>query len=216
MMKKQINQAVGALVLAGAIAVTGMATPLPVNASAQPPKSGSAVIKEPLPANIQASLKKFQEVEPSLKQFAIDGYSKQPKTNDGQIRGVWTVGLLYEFNSGKDKAHAELQFDSTTGTLLHYICRGFPAAKAKSQNQSFYKQKTSAVIKQLLGDEYVRQFEKAGEFSITEPAYNKVKRQVGQTYLNYKGEQFHIQIDADGRLEDFHRVPLKQMKKAGR
>ncbi len=151
-----------------------------------------------------------------LKQFEIVGYSKQPMTNDGQIRGIWSVSMLYKSNSGMEKTHAELQFDSTTGTLLHYICRLFPAAKVKSQNQSFYKQKTSAVIKQLLGDEYVKQFEKAGEFNITEPRYNKVKRQVGQTYLNYNREQFHIKIDSDCRLEDFHRVPIKHLQKAVR
>lgn len=215
-MKKRANQAIGAFFLAGAIAVTGIAVTLPAGASTTAAKSSAVKTQESLPANVQASLQKLIETEPMLKQMKMSGYSKQPLTNDGQIRGVWTVVLKKQDpQTSKVNMSAEVQFDSITGELRNYVSYVSPEffAEAKSQNEAFYREKMSAFLNQLFGDEYAKQLEKKAEFSIEKRSGNKVERQVCTANFYSNVEKVQVSMDTAGQLVDFNRAPLPINKK---
>lgn len=130
-------------------------------------------------------------------------------TIDGAIQGVWTI-VLHEtgnFND-KGKSMAETQFDATTGKLLLYHGPRFPAAKIKTQDEAYYKQKLKELATKVLGTEYVKQYDETVKISISKPDGNRYKSELGSAVFRYKREQIQLSVDSDGCFERFMRFRL--------
>ncbi|GED59302.1 hypothetical protein ABER61_25760 [Brevibacillus formosus] len=211
-MKIQPFQAIGSLLLAAVIGLTGVATVSSGHAPTTQPSDASK--QESLPALVEASFQKLLEVEPSLKTWKIMGMRKSPISISGDIRGVWTF-TLHETGNATDrgKRFAEVQFDSTTGILLHYHGGPFPAAKVTSRQKDYYLKRGQELMSQLLGSENTKQFKTVSNQSIDTGDTNGFTRELSDITFKAEKEQITLSIDSDGRLEQYHRVRLPTQKK---
>ncbi|GAB1532057.1 MULTISPECIES: hypothetical protein [Brevibacillus] len=226
--EKPTSQTISYLFLASIVAITGITVILPEQKSTvQAANTKTAIIQaksssdnkqEPLPKHVLDNYQKLVDANLLLKTLKITGYSKNQMTNDGQIRGIWSV-IAHENgdSTSKKTMFADMQFDSTTGELLNYGTANSPTyreePKTSSQTEAFYRQKATEYIKKLLSSEHVQQYQKTGTLDIVSRSYNKVKRQVGTAEFDYKEERFQVVIDVNGHLEIFHRIPLSHLLK---
>lgn len=211
-MKIQPFQAIGSLLLAAVIGLTGVATVSSGHTPAAQPSDASK--QESIPTLVEASFQKLLEVEPSLKTWKLMGMHKSPISISGDIRGVWTFTLHETGNAtDKGKRFAEMQFDSTTGILLHYHGGPFPVAKVATRQKDYYLKRGQELMNQILGSENTKQFKTVSNQFIETGDTNGFTRELGGITFKAEKEQIELSIDSDGRLEQYHRVRLPTQKK---
>ncbi|MFS0558200.1 hypothetical protein [Brevibacillus sp. 179-C9.3 HS] len=206
------TKTIGTLLLASVVGLTGVATISPEHASSATQTSQAK--KEEPPKQVQASFEKVLEIEPLLKDWQVMGKHKTPMSHTGNIRGVWTYTLTWQTDADTTKGGAEMQFDSTTGTLLHFVSTPYPTAKVPTQDKDYYQKRGQEILNQILGTENAKQFPLIdSRTSIGIKNQMNVKYEVGGLVFIGQKEQIQISIDSDGRLKQYNRIFLPNQQK---